>query len=252
MSEAISYQMYSSRNFPPLERQAAMLAGLGFRHVEPYGGLFGDVPALAAILKAHGLTAPSAHIGAPMLREDFDGSMAKLKELGVEIAIVPAVPPAERVQDKAGWQHLGAELAGWARRAADRGLRFAWHNHHFEFARLEDGSMPLEWILGDEPALLWQTDIAWVIRGEQDPAAWIKRYNDRIVGFHVKDLAAPGQCVDEDGWADAGYGTIDWAALLPVMRATPAKLWTLEHDNPNDDARFASRSMATVQSWIGR
>ena len=245
----ISYQLYSSRNFPDLERQAKMLAGIGFRHVEPFGGLFGDVAALKATLDAHGLDAPSAHIGAPMLREDFDGAMEKLKTLGVKIAIVPAVPPAERVQDRVGWQALGKELAGYARRAADHGLGFAWHNHHFEFAVLPDGSMPMDWILGEEPKLQWQVDIAWVIRGAQDPAAWIKKYAPRVVSFHVKDLAPAGECVDEDGWADAGYGTIDWAAMLPVMRGTPARIYTLEHDHPNDDARFAFRSYKTVSGW---
>ena len=103
-------------------------------------------------------------------------------------------------------------------------------------------------ILADA-AVKWQVDIAWVIRGQQDPATWIKRYQDRVFSFHVKDLAAEGQNVDEDGWADVGHGVIDWAALLPVMRACDAPVWTLEHDNPSDDARFASRAFATVKSW---
>lgn len=245
----ISYQLYSSRNFPDLARQAKMLAGIGLKHVEPFGGLFGDVPALAAVLADNGLTAPSAHIGIGMFREDAPGAFAKLKALGVGFAIVPAVPPDERMGDRAHWQALGKELAGYATQAADHGIRFGWHNHHFEFAQLPDGSMPLEWVLGDSPALLWQVDIAWVLRGNQDPSAWIRRYASRVAGFHVKDLAPAGTCLDEDGWADPGYGTIDWQALLPVMRATPADIWTLEHDNPNDDARFARRAFATVSAW---
>ncbi len=245
----ISYQLYSSRNFPDLSRQAAMLAGLGIRNVEPFGGLFGDVTALKAVLDAHGLQAPTAHIGAPALRTDFAGTMARLVALGVKTAIVPAVPPEERVQPREGWEALGRELKGWAHKAADHGLAFGWHNHHFEFAQLPDGSYPLEHILGDDPALLWQVDIAWVIRGRQDPATWIRRYQDRVFSFHVKDLAAPGECTDEDGWADVGHGVIDWPALLPVMRACDAPVWTLEHDNPSDDARFARRAFATVQSW---
>lgn len=245
----ISYQLYSSRNFPDLARQVAMLAKLGITHVEPFGGLFSDVPGLKAALTANNLTAPTAHIGAPTLREDFDGAMAKLKDLGVEIAIVPAVPPDERKQTREGWEALGRELSGWAKRANALGLKFAWHNHNFEFAQLPDGTFPLEHILGTDPAVLWQCDIAWVIRGHQDPATWIKRYAPRIIGFHVKDLAAEGQCVDEDGWADVGHGTIDWKALLPVMRTCNASVWTLEHDNPNDDARFASRSLAAVKAW---
>jgi sugar phosphate isomerase/epimerase len=245
----VSYQLYSSRNFPDLARQAAMLADIGYKNVEPFGGLFGDVGALRAALQQNGLAAPSAHIGAPALRENFASTAQTLTELGVKIMIVPAVPPAERTQDRAGWQSLGRELSEWAKQAADHGLRFAWHNHAFEFAALSDGTFPIEHILGDDPSVLFQVDIAWIARGNQNPVDWIKRYAPRVVSFHVKDLAPEGECVDEDGWADVGYGRLDWKALLPVMRSTPATLYTLEHDNPNDDARFASRSFATVSNW---
>jgi hypothetical protein len=119
---AISYQLYSSRNFPDIARQAAMLAGIGYRHVEPFGGQFGDVLALKAVLDANGLTAPTARIGIPALREDFAGTMAKVTALGVKIAIVPTVPPAERTDDLTGWKALGKEPASYADRAADRGL----------------------------------------------------------------------------------------------------------------------------------
>lgn len=49
--------------------------------------------------------------------------------------------------------------------------------------------------------------------------------------------------------ADVGHGTLDWQKLLPVMRATPATLYTMEHDNPNDDMRFARRAFETVSGW---
>lgn len=246
---AISYQLYSSRNFPDLARQARMLSEIGFRQVEPFGGLIADVDALKAALAAHGLAAPTAHVGLAALRQNFDGTMHRLAEIGVQVCIAPAPPPGERVQDVAGWKRLGAELLGLARRARAAGFGFAWHNHDFEFARLADGSCPLELILGEDPLVQWQCDIAWVARAGQDPVAWIERHAGRIAGFHVKDLAAAGAEPGEDGWADVGHGRLDWAALLPAMRATAAEVWTLEHDNPSDDRRFAARSLATVREW---
>lgn len=245
----ISYQLYSSRNFPDLARQCKMLADLGLTAAEPFGGLLNEIDALEKALKDNGLTAPTCHVGIQMLRDDFAGTVAKLKRIGTTLALVPAVPPNERVQPKEGWQVLGAELTALAHRAAAEGLAFGWHNHHFEFAVLPDGSYPIEHILGTDPKLQWEMDIAWVVRGDQDPAIWIDRYSDRIAAFHVKDIAAAGTATDEDGWADVGFGTIDYARLLPKMKATPATLWALEHDNPKDDARFASRSFATVSKW---
>lgn len=244
----ISYQLYSSRNFPDLQRQAAMLQQVGLKNVEPYGGQFADAHALKAVLDEHGLQAPTAHIGAPAWRNEFDTIADKLKTLGVEIALLPAPPPDERQGDREHWQKLGRELSGYAKRLRDQGLRFGWHNHAFEFARLPDGSLPLDWLL-DDPDLLLQLDIAWAVRGGTDPLALMKQYRDRIVSFHVKDLAPQGEAANEDGWADAGHGTLDWGVLVPAMRETPAEVWVLEHDNPSDDARFASRAFAAVSSW---
>ena len=128
-----------------------MLAGLGFRHVEPFGGLFNDAGALKSALDANGLDAPTTHIGIPALREDFDGTLAKLREVGVEIAIVPAVPPEERVQDRAGWETLGAELLGYAKRATDAGLHLRLAQPQFRIrapagrvdaARMDPGRRP--------------------------------------------------------------------------------------------------------------
>ncbi len=61
--DKLSFQLYSARFLQPLDRQIELLAGLGYRHVEPFGGLFSDVPKLRELLHAHGLTAPSAHVG---------------------------------------------------------------------------------------------------------------------------------------------------------------------------------------------
>ena len=40
--DGLSFQLYSARTLEPLERQFEMLAGLGYRRVEPFGGLLDD------------------------------------------------------------------------------------------------------------------------------------------------------------------------------------------------------------------
>ena len=247
--EQLSFQLYSARSVQPLERQVELIAGLGYRRVEPFGGLFGDVPRLRDLLAKHGLAAPSAHVGLDRLRADPLAAARLCRELGIGLVVAPAPPPAERNQDAAGWRALGKELARIGRTIVGEGLRFGWHNHDFEFRRLPDGSAPIDFILGDTPDLLWQMDIAWVVRGKADPAAWLSKYAGRIPAVHIKDIAPAGECADEDGWADVGHGTLDWAALLPAARAAGATLLVAEHDKPSDVARFARRTMATVRTW---
>lgn len=247
--DRLSLQLYSGRKFPPLEDQLAALAALGFRCVEPYGGLLAKADELAEGLRRHQLTAPSSHVGMSSLTSDLAGTVAAAKALGTELLIVPAISPDERPKDSNGWRAFGQQLAALQAALSAEGIRLAWHNHDFEFAKTADGRFPLELIFEGAPALLWQADIGWIERAGQNPAEWIARYSDRVVAFHIKDMAPNGENADEDGWADVGHGTINWARLLPVMQATKAELFVLEHDNPNDFKRFAARSREAVAAW---
>ena len=68
--DGLSFQLYSARTIEPLEAQFELLAGLGYKKVEPFGGLFGDPQKLKSQLDAHGMSAPSAHVGLDRLRAD--------------------------------------------------------------------------------------------------------------------------------------------------------------------------------------
>jgi sugar phosphate isomerase/epimerase len=107
--------------------------------------------------------------------------------------------------------------------------------------------MPLDLILAGDPKLALELDVAWTVKGGQDPLAWIEAYSDRIVAAHVKDIAPEGQCVDEDGWADVGHGVMDWPAIMAALRKTKARWFVMEHDNPNDHVRFARRSIEAAR-----
>ena len=87
-----------------------------------------------------------------------------------------------------------------------------------------------------------------ITRAGKDPVEWIERYAGRIVAAHLKDLAHPGEAADEGGWADLGHGVIDWSRIVPALRAAGVERWVLEHDNPNDHARFARRSIETARA----
>lgn len=244
-----SYQLYSSRNFPPLADTLKMLADAGYTQVEGYGGLFtGDIDPLKAALAETGLTMPTAHIGFDMVRDTPARVEQIASELGIKAVFVPAVGPEDRVKDAAGWEAFGKDLAEAGKPLQDAGLIFGWHNHAFEFAEIDSAEMPLDLILAGGDLVL-EFDVAWAVKGGQDPKVWIAKYADRIVGAHIKDIAPEGECADEDGWADVGHGTMDWPALMDALRATPCSWFVMEHDNPNDHERFARRALAAARTY---
>ncbi len=248
---SFSYQLYSSRNFPPLSNTLKILAELGYDAVEGYGGLFQTQDAAAQLkadLDASGLHMKSAHIGLDMVEGDIDGVLAIAKSLDINSFYVPFIMPDDRPTDAAGWRALGARIEAAGRPLKEAGYGFGYHNHDFEFVAT-GGIIPMDALLEGGPSLEWEMDVAWVVRGEADPIAWIEKYKDRITAAHVKDLAASGECADEDGWADVGHGVMDWAGIMAALRATPAKHFVMEHDNPSDERRFASRSLASANSF---
>lgn len=253
--EKFIFQLYSARNYPPLADTLKLLADSGYSSVEGFGGVYGEADeaagkALKAQLDANGLSMPTGHFSIDALEQTPDKVIAFAKALGVEIVICPFLMPDQRPNSVEGWSDFGRRLqkAGGPIRAA--GFGYAWHNHDFEFAHLEDGSVVLDRIFESAPDLDWEADIAWIVRGKADPFAWIEKYKDRIVAVHVKDIAPAGEATDEGGWADVGHGTLPWAKLMPFLREhTKASHYIAEHDNPNDLKRMVTRSIASFQSY---
>jgi len=243
---SLSYQLYCSRNFPPLDDTLAMLARTGFTEVEGYGGLYADLPALDAGLKKHGLAMTSGHFGIDMVEGDPARTLEIARTLGMTRVYVPHIVADKRPADAAGWAAFGQRLATMGKPITDAGLTFGWHNHDFELADLGGGETPLDLIAAAGVSL--ELDLGWVRVAGHDPVAWIGKYGKQISAVHVKDIAPDGECVDEDGWADVGHGIMDWTAIKSALDAQGITHFVVEHDNPKDHARFAARSLATLKS----
>jgi sugar phosphate isomerase/epimerase len=240
--DALSFQLYSARALPSLEQQLELVSRLGYRMVEPYAAQLSDPGLLKELLSRIGLSAPTIHVGLDRLRLGAAATARLCRGLGVRILLVPAPPPQERDKDMDGWRALGRELDRVGRSVRGEGVTFGWHNHHWEVSQQKNGQFPLDLLFEEAPDLVWEADLAWLVRGGVDPIAWLRKYAGRIPAAHIKDLAPQGEAVDEDGWADVGHGSLDWTALLPAMRAAGVELFVVEHDKPSDVARFARRS----------
>ena len=241
----IGFQLFSARNFP-LADVLETVARLGYKHVEGYGSLYADPQALKAQLDANGLTMPTAHVSLGDL-EDTAKGLKLAQTLGIKVIVCPWLAPEQRPTSAEGWKAFGEKLQTIAKPYQDAGLTFGYHNHDFEFVTY-DGRYAMDILLEAASAVNIEADVAWIVRGKADPASWLKANGDRIVAIHVKDIAPPGENANEDGWADAGHGVVPWQTLWPIARATRARYFIAEHDNPSDIDRFAARSIAFIKS----
>ncbi len=250
MTEArypIAYQLYSSRNFPPLEAQLPELKAMGYDAIEPWLPAYeADPGAFRRALDDAGLGCFGFHMPLTGLSDDPNRFIEIAQTLGARYMIPPFVPEEDRRPTADYWKGIGDTLAKGAEAAAKHGLKVLWHNHAFEYALLPDGSRPIDHILA-APDVYFEIDCGWITRGGADAAAELRRYADRILVVQTKDLAPLGT-TEEDGWTATGDGTIDWSMLAPLIRKTAADHLCTEHDNPRDWRDFAKRSFDHIRS----
>ena len=238
MTRPIGLQLYTVRGLmrQDLAGTLARVAEIGYDEVE-FHDYFGTAPErVRELLEANGLRAPSLHAPYDALgsEEAWVNVLDAANIVGHEYVVIAWVPPeARRTLDD--WQELAARLESAAERAHAAGLRFAYHNHEFEFEEI-DGRLPYEIIAATGSHLVeLQLDMFWIRKAGHEPTAWFNRFPGRFPSVHVKDMGANGEMVD------VGAGIIDWKPLLAQAKAAGAQHFFVEHDQPADP-------MATIRS----
>ena len=249
----VSYQLYSSRNFGPVTATFTMVKAAGFTHVEGFGALYPEHAAtlrLREALDGAGLKMSSGHISLDALRKS-PGCMVELAQtIGMTHVFAPFLTPEERPTTAEGWRALGTELHEIGKPFRDAGLIFGWHNHDFECVDIGGADRPLDLLMQASDETMLELDIGWIHCAGLDPLTYITRYADRIAAVHIKDVAPKGTARDENGLADPGKGVLDWDAVIPALKTTAAQIYVAEHDNPNDDKRFATNAHAFLEAVL--
>jgi sugar phosphate isomerase/epimerase len=218
----------------------ARLSQLGYREVE-FAGYFRRTPAeVRQMLEQNRLAAPSSHIQYEAVRDNFDKIADEALAVGHQWITVPFLGNAER-QSVDTWKRVAAEFNKAGEKARARGLRFAYHNHDFEFNRVND-VLPFDLLLAEtDPNLVsFQMDVYWTTRAGGDPLAYIRKYPTRFTMLHIKDSAGP----PKHDQTDVGSGTIDFARILRLdaSQSSSVKHVFIEHDQPPDPMAFARNS----------
>lgn len=221
----LSLQLYTIRDAMAqnMEGTLAAIRSTGLEYVE-LAGFYGNTAAgFADILNRHGFKVSGSHTGIEALEQDFDQVVADSKTLGNEWVIVPYIG-----QDRRNWTELARVFDDLAQRLADRGLRFAYHNHDFELGA-DQGLRRL--VAETSPAASFQIDLGWVKYAGEDPAKFLREIGSRAPLVHLKDMA-PDR---ENPHVIAGDGQVDWASVLAACEETGVQFGSIEMDVPPND-----------------
>lgn len=246
----LSVQIYSLRNAGDFDTQLELARTAGFEWIESVA-THGLAPAkFAQTLADHGLKLSSMHASLELLETRLEHVVEACQATNCALVVMPWLPRGEISATGAGWAAMGDRLAGIGATMAKHSLRFAYHNHDFEFFRY-DGRMAIEWLFDAAAGaqLGWEADLGWVRRAGEDPMRWIRLYANRLVSVHAKDIAPDGPRRGEDGWCTLGEGIVGWDKLLPALREH-CDLFIFEHDNPSNYLETLRSSLQLMRSRL--
>jgi sugar phosphate isomerase/epimerase len=242
-SVPVALQLYTVRDETARDFAGTLerVAALGYPAVEfaGYGGL--GAADLKALLDRTGLVAASTHVGRDALDADAAREIAYCLAIGCKHLVLPWLPPDQR--DPAGLADLAALINRVGGKCRDAGIKFSYHNHDFEFERV-DGAYYLDRLLDstDPENVGLELDMYWAAFAGVDPVSYLQGRKDRVRLVHIKDMAPDRK------FTEVGDGVLDIAGVAAAAEAAGIEWLIVEHDQPSmPSLASAGRSLENVQ-----
>ena len=114
---------------------------------------------------------------------------------------------------------------------AKYGMKFTYHNHSFEFAKIEGKTIMDYLIDGFDPKVVsFVLDTYWVQHGGYDVRKMMERLAGRIDILHLKDMGIT-LCEKKQGITEIGNGNINFEDIIPLAEKIGVKDFVVEQDN---------------------
>ena len=251
----MAIQLYTLRdhiqNAADFDSTLERLSKMGVRDVQI--SAIGDFPAedQRDILKKHGMQVCVTHKSLDWLLSAPLEAVEHHRTIGCDAIGVGAAPDSARgsVQNVRSFIENTARIGKIFR---ENGMQFHYHNHAFEFERLEDDDRCMMDLLLSEtdPELFhFIPDVAWIRYGGQDPAEFLYKMRGRIKVMHFKDYV-----LKENGdpkFVSLGQGIVDLKACYQAACELQVPFIAYEQDRDwtdGDPFKAAEESWAFLQS----
>lgn len=227
----LAAQLYTVREFTKTPADIAVtmkkVKAMGYDAVQTSGLGPHDPAELRRIVDSEGLTICATHVDFMSLLNDTPKQIDYHKTIGCENVAIGGMPGPYR-ESAQTLKNFARDADEVGRRLAAAGLTFSYHNHSFEFRKVE-GRLMMDIIYGESSPqhVKSELDTYWVQHGGADPAEWIKKLADRMILLHLKDMAmAP----DKQIFAEIGEGNLNWPAILKAAKDAKVRWYIVEQD----------------------
>lgn len=244
--KAIGLQLYSVKDVLDQDLKGTLqkLADIGYKEVESYPGIGGhyygmEPKEFSNMLNDMGMTLVSSHFGSG----SYDGKAATWHEAtmlsGFEELVSKAAETGQTYLT-CSWmdESLRKNPEDLKRTAAlfnktgeickESGLKFAYHNHSFEFEKVGDHVLFDFMLENTDPELvLYELDMYWVAAAGKDPVAYFDKYPGRFPLGHVKDMSKK----DNTKNVVIGTGTMDYLKILKAAEDAGMEHFFVEQES---------------------
>jgi sugar phosphate isomerase/epimerase len=233
-------QLYTVRNDVAKNLASTLdyIAKAGYSQIELYGfdgkSFFGkSSKELKTMFDGLKLTSPSGHynFGQVLTEGNLDFWKKVLEAaniMGNEYVTIPWLDANQRGADTL------PKLVELVNKAAEltkaAGLKLAYHNHDFEFKKLDNGKSFLQTLLeGTDPSMVdFELDIYWSSFMNEDAVEWFNKYPGRFTMWHVKDLTTNKEGKKES--IQVGDGTINFSKIFEHKKHAGLKYAFVEQE----------------------
>jgi sugar phosphate isomerase/epimerase len=135
---------------------------------------------------------------------------------------------------------MADRLNDLGRKAKVAGLQYAYHNHNFEFRKLDGDRIGYDVLLKyTDPALVaFEPDCGWMAAAEYNPIEYFRQYPGRYRMLHIKDFVAtkgPSTSLAKDErpqGTELGRGHIDYKPILLAAAKAGIHDYYVEQEPP--------------------
>jgi len=233
-------QLYTLRDFiktyEDTQETFRYLNGIGIHTVQISG--IGPIPQekVAYLVEKYEMDVCVTHIDYNRLKEETDTVIAEHKLIGCKNIGIGSMPMLYRFSDE-GVETFLEEVREIGPKLSAAGMQFQYHNHAFEFARLENGRRIMDMLLEDtKPSdLHFILDTYWLQYGGVNPAEYIQKAAGRMEVCHFKDY----QFTNDDGpkFTEVGTGNLNLDACYCACRDTGVEAIVIEQDKCDIDPK---------------
>jgi len=219
------------KDFPGTLKQ---IAAMGYRTIEMcsppsyregFGALAGmSAAAMKKTIQAAGLRCESCHYQFKEMKENLDERIAFAKELGLKQMICSTfgVPNTAKMGD---WAKAAGDLNKIGEKIAKAGLQAGFHNHDFEFQKIDNELIYDKLMAEFDPKLIKMQFQVAVVRIGYEAATYMKKYPGRFLSMHLSDWSA-----ETKKQAAVGSGSVDWKGLFAAARVGGVQNYFVEMD----------------------